>query len=86
VHKLVGALERGEGCAEDIELLVRVADNMQGNTICLLADACAMPTRSIVSKFRDEFTAHVELRRCPMREGGGRQGESAPELRGHADA
>jgi NADH-quinone oxidoreductase subunit F len=84
VDNLVGALERGEGRAEDIDLLVRVADNMQGNTICLLADACAMPTRSIVTKFRDEFTAHVELRRCPMREAGGCQ--SAPELRGHADA
>ncbi len=66
VHKVTAALERGAGRAEDVELLIQIADNMQGNTICLLADACAMPTRSIVSKFRDEFRAHVELGRCPI--------------------
>jgi NADH-quinone oxidoreductase subunit F len=66
VHDVTSALERGEGRAEDVDLLIQIADNMQGNTICLLADACAMPTRSIVSKFRDEFRAHVERRGCPL--------------------
>jgi NADH-quinone oxidoreductase subunit F len=70
VHRVVRALERGEGRGEDVELLVQIADSMQGNTICLLADACAMPTRSIISKFRDEFLAHVGARGCPLGRGG----------------
>jgi len=82
VHKVARALERGEGRAQDVDLLIQIADNMQGNTICLLADACAMPTRSIVSKFRDEFRAHVEMGRCPM--GGHGLGE-LPET-GRAEA
>ena len=33
----------------------RVADNMIGNTICVLADAAAMPVQSFLTKFRAEF-------------------------------
>ncbi len=77
VHKVVRALERGQGRAQDVDLLIQIADGMQGNTICLLADACAMPTRSIVSKFRDEFRAHVDLGRCPV--GGAGFGDALPE-------
>jgi NADH-quinone oxidoreductase subunit F len=66
VHKLARSLEGGTGTMADIDLLTTIADNMQGNTICLLADACAMPARSIVTKFRDEFVAHVEQGRCPI--------------------
>ena len=40
---------------------------MMGNTVCVLADAAAMPTKSFVSKFRDEFVEHVRLGRCPFR-------------------
>jgi NADH-quinone oxidoreductase subunit F len=65
LHKLTRALEQGQGRVEDVDLLIQIADNIQGNTVCLLADACAMPTRSIVWKFRDEFRAHAEMRRCP---------------------
>ena len=37
---------------------------MLGRTFCPLGDAAAMPTISIVEKFRDEFEAYV--RRSPM--------------------
>jgi NADH-quinone oxidoreductase subunit F len=88
VHKVVAALERGTGRAEDLDLLVQIADNMQGNTICLLADACAMPTRSIVKKFRAEFEAHVHLGRCPLAPvaTGAAAGEAAETASIHADA
>ena len=84
---MVSSLERGQGTEEDVDLLVQIADGMQGNTICLLADACAMPTRSIVSKFRDEFLAHVAMGRCPL--GGrlsGRLEDAAAAAAAHADA
>ena len=51
--------------AQDVDLLVRVSDNMMGNTVCVLADAAAMPVISFVNKFRSEFEEHLRVRRLP---------------------
>jgi NADH-quinone oxidoreductase subunit F len=67
LHKVLRHLEEGTGRDEDLQLLVDISDNMMGNTVCVLADAAAMPTKSFVSKFRDEFVEHVRLGRCPFR-------------------
>jgi NADH-quinone oxidoreductase subunit F len=67
LHKVLRHLEEGTGREEDLQLLVDISDNMMGNTVCVLADAAAMPTKSFVSKFRDEFAEHVRLGRCPFR-------------------
>jgi NADH-quinone oxidoreductase subunit F len=58
-------LEAGHGTAEDVAKLEQVANSIAGNTICALGDAAAMPVQSFVKKFKPEFLAHVELRRCP---------------------
>jgi NADH-quinone oxidoreductase subunit F len=71
IEKLVIDLEAGRGKMEDLDTLVNIASNMEGNTICVLADSLAMPTRAFIGKFRDEFEAHVRLGRCPMRAGNG---------------
>jgi len=60
-------LEAGGGSQRDVDLLLGVANNMQGNTICALADAAAMPTRAFVTKFRAEFEEHVRVGGCPFR-------------------
>jgi NADH-quinone oxidoreductase subunit F len=39
---------------------------MLGRTFCPLGDAAAMPTISIVKKFRQEFEDHLEGRPCPF--------------------
>lgn len=41
----------------DIDKLLDACDNMKGRTICVLADACAMPVESMLKKFRGEFEA-----------------------------
>jgi hypothetical protein len=33
----------------------------------VLADAAAMPTQSFLSKFHDEFVAHVTQGGCPLK-------------------
>ena len=38
-----------------------VATNMEGNTICVLADSLSMPVKSFVPKYRAEFIEHVRL-------------------------
>lgn len=67
LHKVLKRLERGAGTEGDLDLLLSLSDNMMGNTICVLADAAAMPTKSFVTKFRDEFAEHVRLGGCPLR-------------------
>ncbi len=62
--QILERLERGEGKSSDLDLLVDLSDRIQGNTICPLGDAVAMPVRSYVKTFRDEFQYHVDNKRC----------------------
>jgi NADH-quinone oxidoreductase subunit F len=64
--RLVDRIEHGKGKQEDLDLLYSVADNIQGRTICALGDAAAMPVKSFVTHFREEFQYHVDHRQCPV--------------------
>jgi NADH-quinone oxidoreductase subunit F len=77
LHKLLVRLEEGDGRPEDIELMDRICTNMMGNTVCVLADAAAMPTQSFLTKFRDEFVAHITERGCPFNKNGDVQRRAA---------
>jgi NADH-quinone oxidoreductase subunit F len=63
-------IEHGHGTAAEVDKLEQVANSIMGNTICALGDAAAMPVQSFVKKFRADFLAHVEARRCPVGERG----------------
>jgi NADH-quinone oxidoreductase subunit F len=58
-------IERGEGLMRDIDLLLSVADNIAGKTLCAFGDAAATPVLATIKQFRDEFEAHVREGRCP---------------------
>jgi NADH-quinone oxidoreductase subunit F len=49
----------GDGKMEDLDLLLDLAEQMTGRTICPLADSCAAPVVSGIKKFRDEFEAYI---------------------------
>jgi len=34
--------------------------------VCVLSDAMALPARSYVQKFREEFKRHIVDKRCPF--------------------
>jgi len=53
----------------DIDNIQYLSENMLGRTFCPLGDAAAMPTISIVKKFRKEFEDHLEGRPCPYEHG-----------------
>jgi NADH-quinone oxidoreductase subunit F len=55
MEKILNRFVKGEGTLEDIDLLLDVANNIEGNTICALGDAAAWPVQSVIRKFRDEF-------------------------------
>lgn len=55
--KVLRNMVAGNGKKSDINLLLKIADMMEGKTICPLADADVMPIRSFLTKFRSEFEA-----------------------------
>jgi NADH-quinone oxidoreductase subunit F len=59
LKKLLTRLDAGSGSARDIDLVGDLAKNMLGRTFCPLGDAAALPTMSIVKKFRHEFEAKL---------------------------
>jgi len=59
MFKILKRFEHGEARGEDIDLLLDVANNIEGNTICALGDAAAWPVQSMIRRFRDEFEARV---------------------------
>ena len=64
LYRMVHRIETGRGLPEDLDQLMRVSDNIAGRTICALGDAAAMPVKSFVTQFRDEFAYHIEHKRC----------------------
>ena len=65
LENILARIDDGSGRPEDLELLDKVSSGMLGTTICVLSDAAAMPVRSFISKFRDEFEAHLHHGQCP---------------------
>jgi NADH-quinone oxidoreductase subunit F len=62
LRKMLERFHAGLGRSEDIDLVGELAKNMLGRTFCPLGDAAAMPTISIVQKFRSEFEDHLHGR------------------------
>ena len=44
---------------ERVELLLEIANNIAGRTICALGDAAAMPVQGMLKHFSHEFEAYV---------------------------
>jgi NADH-quinone oxidoreductase subunit F len=59
MEKVLHRLEYGHGSMHDIDLLVSVAKQIEGNTICPLGEAAAWPVAAAVRHFRHEFEWHV---------------------------
>jgi NADH-quinone oxidoreductase subunit F len=64
LYRMLARIENGHGRPEDLDVLDSVAHNIMGRTICALGDAAAMPVRSFIKHFRDEFAHHIEHKRC----------------------
>ena len=62
LRKTLERFHAGLGREEDIDLIADLAKNMLGRTFCPLGDAAAMPTISIMKKWRGEFEEHLKGR------------------------
>jgi NADH-quinone oxidoreductase subunit F len=60
LRKMLDRFHEGAGREEDIPLIDELSKNMLGRTFCALGDAAALPTISIVKKWRNEFEDHLQ--------------------------
>ncbi|HSE27353.1 MAG TPA: NADH-quinone oxidoreductase subunit NuoF, partial [Gemmatimonadales bacterium] len=56
----------GQGKPEDLDLLLDLAEQMTGKTICVLSDSCGMAVASAIRKFPGEFEAYIRRERQPV--------------------
>ncbi|MFZ0212779.1 MAG: NADH-quinone oxidoreductase subunit NuoF [Candidatus Acidiferrales bacterium] len=66
LRKMLDRFHEGGGRPEDIPLIDEVSENILGKTLCALGDAAALPTMSIVRKWRSEFEDHLKGK-CPFK-------------------
>jgi NADH-quinone oxidoreductase subunit F len=64
LRKMLDRFHEGGGTAEDIPLIDELSRNILGRSFCPLGDAAALPTISIVKKWRNEFEDHLHGK-CP---------------------
>jgi NADH-quinone oxidoreductase subunit F len=57
--KVLKRIDAGMGRSEDLDLLISIADNIEGNTVCALGEAATLPVKWTIIKFRKEFEARI---------------------------
>lgn len=62
--KLLDKISKGQGREEEVEQLLMIADVMEQTSFCGLGQSAAIPLRTIVQSFRDEFSDHVQKKPC----------------------
>ena len=60
LEKILLKIKNGDGEVKDLDLLLDLTTQMEGRTICALADAAAWPVRHTINRFRDEFEARCK--------------------------
>lgn len=59
MYRVLKRIDEGKGRQSDLDQLISVAENIEGNTICALGDAAAWPVKWTIRKFRDEFQKKI---------------------------
>jgi len=65
LEHLLERFHSGGALPDDPDTALDVSYNILGKTLCPLGDAAAMPTISLLKKFRHEFEEHLRLGHCP---------------------
>jgi len=65
LYRMLTRIVEGKGEPEDLDRLDDVAAKIEGRTICALGDAAAMPVRSFIKHYREEFEYYIE-HKCSM--------------------
>ena len=57
--RMMERLVRGEAVSEEIDVLLQVAGEVEGHTICALGDAAAWPVQGLIRHFRPELERRI---------------------------
>lgn len=60
LYRVLTRITEGQGTEQDLDMLVDVANKIEGHTICALGDAAAWPVQSFLRHYRHEFEYMVE--------------------------
>jgi NADH-quinone oxidoreductase subunit F len=60
LYRMLTRFQQGRGAKADIDLLVDVANKIEGHTICAFGDAAAWPVQSFIKHYRHEFEYMVD--------------------------
>ena len=60
LYRMLTRFQQGKGTKPDIDLLVDVANKIEGHTICAFGDASAWPVQSFIKHYRHEFEYMVD--------------------------
>jgi NADH-quinone oxidoreductase subunit F len=60
LNRMLKRILAGQGRREDLNLLVDVANRIEGHTICALGDAAAWPVQSFMKHYRHEFEYMID--------------------------
>ena len=60
LYRVLTRITEGRGRQADLDMLVDVANKIEGHTICALGDAAAWPVQSFMKHFRHEFEYMIE--------------------------
>lgn len=64
MYRILHRIEHGKGRLEDLDLLLDICNNIEGNTICPLGDAAVPSVRTSIKLFRDEYEYHIKHKKC----------------------
>ena len=65
--QILERIEHGHGTARGPRHPARPCDNILGRSFCALGDGATSPMQSSIKYFRDEYLAHVDGPRLPVR-------------------
>jgi NADH-quinone oxidoreductase subunit F len=65
MSEVLSNITQGKGKKEDLDLLEDLAGIIRGGALCALGTTAANPVLSTLQYFRDEYTAHIDEKRCP---------------------
>jgi NADH-quinone oxidoreductase subunit F len=60
MEKVLKRILNDEGSSSDLDLLISISNNIEGNTVCALGEAAAWPVRYMITRFRDYFEERVK--------------------------
>ena len=68
MYRVLERIMAGQGRAEDVDLLLSAASQIEGHTICAFGEAAAWPVQGFIRHFREEFEYFIEHGRSMVAE------------------